>query len=351
MPWYKVGTVSVAQNSNTVNGTGTSFIANARVGDAFRGPDGGWYEVTNIVSNTAMSISPAYQGATASSGAYALAPMQGYIKDSADALRALANEFGSVMAVLGTTGTLAGVRTALNLSDTGGLPEGTNKYYTDARARQASLAGLNTSDATAVVAADSILGAVGKLQAQSVGKAGKGANSDITSLSGLTTALSIAQGGTGGNSKAAARVSLGIDDVQPVEKGGTGGNTQASARTGLGLGTAAVANIGTSAGNVQSISAPAAMVGNSAFAEQGSHFIAYGDSTTVIPSGGQYWVGIRAQYPYQNCAMDLVAQVVTGGSLNLMFRTVAAGGGGDPWRKIYHDGNTTKAADGTLKAI
>lgn len=22
-----------------------------------------------------------------------------------------------------------------------------------------------------------------------------------------------------------------------------------------------------------------------------------------------------------------------------------------PWRKIYHDGNTTRAADGTLKAI
>ncbi|MDD1002451.1 tail fiber domain-containing protein [Pseudomonas helmanticensis] len=104
MPWYKSGTVSVTQNSNAVIGTGTAFIANSRVGDAFRGPDGAWYEVTNIASDTAMSISPNYQGATNASGTYALAPMQGYVKDSADALRALVNQYGSKLAALGTTG-------------------------------------------------------------------------------------------------------------------------------------------------------------------------------------------------------------------------------------------------------
>lgn len=104
MPWYKTGTVSVTQNSNAVIGSGTSFIANSRVGDAFRGPDGGWYEVTNIASDTALSISPNYQGATSASGGYALAPMQGYVKDSADALRALVNTYGAKLAALGTTG-------------------------------------------------------------------------------------------------------------------------------------------------------------------------------------------------------------------------------------------------------
>ena len=104
MPWYKSGTVSVTQNSNAVIGTGTAFIANSRVGDAFRGPDGGWYEVTNIASNTALSISPSYQGSSNSAGVYALAPMEGYVKDSADALRALVNQFGSKLASLGTTG-------------------------------------------------------------------------------------------------------------------------------------------------------------------------------------------------------------------------------------------------------
>lgn len=167
MPWYKTGTVSVVQNSNAVLGAGTAFIANARVGDAFRGPDGGWYEVINIASDTALSIAPNYQGATNASGVYALAPMQGYVKDSADALRALANQFGGVMAVLGETPTQAGVRAALNLSNTDGLPEGTtNLYHSSARTLATALTGLNLADSTAVVSTDSVLVATGKLQAQ-----------------------------------------------------------------------------------------------------------------------------------------------------------------------------------------
>lgn len=152
MPWYKAGTVSVTQNSNAVIGASTAFIANSRVGDAFRGPDGGWYEVTNIASDTAMSIAPPYQGATSAGGAYALAPMQGYAKDSADALRALVNQFGAQLAAL---------------TDTDGLSEGpTNKYFTDARVRGAVLLGFVTTNSAPVVAADTVLAGFGKLQAQ-----------------------------------------------------------------------------------------------------------------------------------------------------------------------------------------
>ena len=104
MPWYKSGTVACTLNSNAVIGAGTAFIANGRVGDGFRGPDGAWYEVTNIASDTAMSISPNYQGATIGAGGYALAPLQGYVKDSADTLRALVNTYGAKLAALGTTG-------------------------------------------------------------------------------------------------------------------------------------------------------------------------------------------------------------------------------------------------------
>ncbi|PHN46031.1 hypothetical protein AO254_13255, partial [Pseudomonas syringae] len=154
MPWYKSGTVSVTQNSNAVIGSNTAFIANSRVGDGFRGPDGGWYEVTNIASNTAMSIAPNYQGATNNSGGYALAPMQGYVKDSADALRALVNQFGSTLAVLGASGTREGVRAAL-------------------------------------------------------AAAASGNNGDIVSLSGLTTALTIEQGGTGRKTAGEAIQALG----------------------------------------------------------------------------------------------------------------------------------------------
>lgn len=98
MTWYKTGTVAVTAGSNAVIGSGTSFIANSRVGDAFRGPDGEWYEVTNIASDTALSIAPNYQGATVAAGVYSLAPMQGYVKDSADALRAATQVIASGVA-------------------------------------------------------------------------------------------------------------------------------------------------------------------------------------------------------------------------------------------------------------
>ena len=103
MPWYSTGTVTATLNSNVVNGNGTSFAVNSRVGDAFRGPDGRFYEVTNIPSNTSITINPPYQGPTVTGG-YALAPMQGYVKDSADALRQFVNAYGSQLAALRTTG-------------------------------------------------------------------------------------------------------------------------------------------------------------------------------------------------------------------------------------------------------
>ncbi|MDD1979626.1 phage tail protein, partial [Pseudomonas tussilaginis] len=90
---------------NTVTGTGTNFSANSRVGDAFQGPDGRWYEVANITSATVLSILPAYQGATVAGGSYGLAPMQGYVKESADRLRQIVNDWGSTLAGLGSVST------------------------------------------------------------------------------------------------------------------------------------------------------------------------------------------------------------------------------------------------------
>lgn len=104
MPWSRSGTVSVTLNSTTVTGTGTAFAVNSRVGDAFLGPDGRWYEVANIASDTVLSILPAYQGGTVNAGTYALAPMQGYVKASADQLRSIVSSFGDKLAALGTTG-------------------------------------------------------------------------------------------------------------------------------------------------------------------------------------------------------------------------------------------------------
>jgi hypothetical protein len=155
MPWYRVGSVAITAGQNTVTGTGTNFSTNARVGDAFQGPDGRWYEVTNIASATVLSILPAYQGATVSGGAYGLAPMQGYNKTLTDAVNGLVNQWGATLALFGGATTVAAVR-------------------------------------------------------QNILAAARGANSDITSLTGLTTALSVAQGGTGGKTQVEARTGLGL---------------------------------------------------------------------------------------------------------------------------------------------
>lgn len=98
-------------------------------------------------------------------------------------------------------------------------------------------------------------------QAAVAAKAAKGANSDITSLSGLTTPLSKAQGGTGNTSGAAdsaaklstartlvvdltsttpasfdgtVNATLGATGSLPITKGGTGAADSAAARTNLG---------------------------------------------------------------------------------------------------------------------
>ena len=93
-----------------------------------------------------------------------------------------------------------------------------------------------------------------------IGAAALGANSDITSLSGLTTPLSIAQGGTGANTASGARTSLGLGTMSTqnanavaitggsvtgitdlaIADGGTGASDAAGARTNLGLGSLAV---------------------------------------------------------------------------------------------------------------
>lgn len=105
MPWYRTGTVAITAGQNTVTGTGTSFSANARVGDAFLGPDGRWYEVTNIASGTVLSILPAYQGATVSGGSYAITPIQGYDKNLRDAISSILQQWGSTLAGLGSVST------------------------------------------------------------------------------------------------------------------------------------------------------------------------------------------------------------------------------------------------------
>jgi hypothetical protein len=90
MAWYKTGSVNLITGQTSVSATGTKFATNARVGDGFRAPDGEWYEITNIASETVLGIYPAYRGVDVTGSAdYMIAPLQGYNKESADRLRAI----------------------------------------------------------------------------------------------------------------------------------------------------------------------------------------------------------------------------------------------------------------------
>lgn len=214
MTWYKTGTVAVTPGSNAVLGTGTSFIANARVGDAFRGPDGEWYEVINIASNTALSIAPDYQGLAVTAGVYSLAPMQGYVKDSADALRAATKVIASGVADMqeqvaaATEAAQSAGQSKAEATEQAGIASAAAEASTDNKdaaqlaaqqsqnAAQASGEAADRSEtardsiiqseqaaaASAAAAADSAAHA----EEVTEGKAASGVNSDITSLLGLS---------------------------------------------------------------------------------------------------------------------------------------------------------------------
>lgn len=108
MAWYKSGTCSVTSGSPTVTGTGTAWVDNVRIGsDGFVGPDGLLYEISKVVSATEITLAAAYKGTTASSGGYAIAPIQGYTKELADKAAALIDQFSDAEATAASSASAA----------------------------------------------------------------------------------------------------------------------------------------------------------------------------------------------------------------------------------------------------
>lgn len=169
------GTIALTNGSSTVGGTGTTFTSELKAGDFIGVTVGGapyTMIVASIASNTQLTIAQAYNGPTASG--------------------------------LGWYGVPATLKYAIT-------QQVLNDMATNQRGMIAQLANWQQiySDAASVTVErpdrSTFTGpSWGYINAQYANKANKGANSDITSLSGLTTALSVAQGGTGAKDKAGA---------------------------------------------------------------------------------------------------------------------------------------------------
>ena len=200
--------------------------------------------------------------------------------------------------------------------------------------------------------------------------AASGANSDITSLSGLTTALSIAQGGTGATTALAATQNLSVEvgvDVQAYDAdltaiGGlakTDGNfivgngstwvaeSGATARTSLGLGdmaTQSASSVSITGGSVtgitdlavadggtgaSSFTANSVLVGNgtSSFNE-----VAPGSNGNVLTSNGTSWVSQAAASGYEGPSSQVYTSsgtfTVPSGITKVKVRIIGGGGSG-----------------------
>ena len=210
------GTLTLTNNSAQVSGAGTSFTTELAAGDFVVATVGGipyTLPVKTIESNTGLTLVSNYTGPTQSVAAWSAVPRvalnmvtAALVTQSAEALRGLNYDKQNWQQVFSGTGTIT-VR----------LPDGTS-FSGPAWNSIASLVD-NKADKTDLdEKAD-------KKALDDYAK--KGANSDITSLSGLTTPLGITQGGTGGNSPESARQSLAATTNRQLTDG-SGGSWYAS---------------------------------------------------------------------------------------------------------------------------
>ncbi len=157
------------------------------------------------------------------------------------------------------------------------------------------------------------------------GLARKGANSDITELKGLSTALSIDQGGTGAKTKEAARTNLGLGSSATRDAYSTSGSMLA------------VGDFGVGSDGMNRIHQNARV--GAGFYRSLMLLGGLGDNVSLI------------EVPYDaNTMYQLIIPTIIATKPKLYLRTLSSDETYDGQLvEFYSTGNTTKASDGTLK--
>lgn len=289
---YTTGTIAIS--GSTLTGTGTNFTASGsliRVGCtviAMSNPVQ-VFQITAVGSATSLSVTPAASPALA-----------------------------------------AGTKFAILLSDSlsvDGLAQDIAETFTLYQKNISGFADVMNGSADVTITINGV--AVKVPGQQSLAK--KGANKDITSLSGLTTALSVAQGGTGGKTAAEARANLGLGDAATKVVGTAAGNVMAVGAFGLGR-----------------TSSPGEIVNFS------TRTWAQGESTYIKPDSTNWPVGV----PHTHLRVTALAGRDSGSEYSLLMFQDGAGSdlyyatsraGSFIGRKVLTNGNTTTDSSGFIK--
>ena len=199
------GTITLTNGSAVVGGSGTSFATELAAGDFIVSAVGGvpyTLPVKTVDSNTQVTLVSNFTGPTQSGAAWSAVPRvalnmvtAALVAQSAEALRGLNYDKQNWQSIFSGNG---------NVTVT--LPDGTK------------WTGPAWNSITTTLS----------------GKAAKGANDDITSLSGLTTALSLEQGGTGSTTETGARKNLGLGTSATKDTGTTSNDVMQPGMFGLG---------------------------------------------------------------------------------------------------------------------
>ncbi|HAW8295489.1 TPA: phage tail protein [Escherichia coli] len=291
---YNTGTIAI--NGNSATGTGTNWTAPAsqvRAGQTIivMSNPVQLFQISSVNSATSMTVTPAASPALSGQKYGILVTDSLSVDGLAQSMSQLINEYDENI--------------------------GAWETFASTSANQTITVTINGTSVT--------IPAIG-------GLARKGANSDITELKGLTTALSIAQGGTGAKTAADARTSLGLGSSSTLDYVSTlyeTGNSQKALRVGyFGLGSENGISV-PDYDNANNI------VYNGFYAGRGTSASNYADAYSPLLAMSRDARGVSQ------------LQATTNGRLFLRGAWESAW---TNWCEAYTTGNTTKASDGTLKA-